>query len=169
MTKYFYLNLIPTVFIPILLSSCNSKPENFEIDLSNFKVPSKSTVKIISPPDDSEPLTTKKETIDNKLINYKKKSEVLNSILLGKKDPFSEEGINVNNLTSDFKLTGFLNTEINKYVFVNYLGSFGTITKDSIGGVNTNLLPNGANVVNIDPKNLKLIINFEDEDYIFEL
>ena len=72
MTKYFYLNLIPTVFIPILLSSCNSKPENFEIDLSNFKVPSKSTVKIISPPDDSEPLTTKKETIDNKLINYKK-------------------------------------------------------------------------------------------------
>ena len=72
-------------------------------------------------------------------------------------------------LYSDFKLTGFLNTRINKYVFVSYLGQAGTITEESIGGVNTNLLPNGAKVLNIDPKKLELIINFEDKDYILEL
>ena len=58
---------------------------------------------------------------------------------------------------------------MNKYVFVRYLNNEGTITEESIGGVNTNLLPNGAKVLNIDPKGLKLIINFEDEDYILEL
>ena len=40
--------------------------------------------------------------------------------------------------------------------------------KDSIGGSNTNLLPNGAKVVNIDSKKKKLEINFENEVYIFE-
>ena len=64
---------------------------------------------------------------------------------------------------------GFLNTGINKYVFVSYLGEEGTITEASIGGLNTNLLPNGAKVLNIDPKKSKLIIKFEDKDYIIEL
>ena len=77
--------------------------------------------------------------------------------------------LKVNNLYSDFKLTGFLNTRINKYVFVSYLGQEGTITEESIGGENTNLLPNGAKVLKIDPKKLKLIISFENEDYILEL
>ena len=98
-------------------------------------------------------------------------STVLSTVQLGKDDPFSEEGIKdkVDNLYSDFKLTGFLNTRINKYVFVSYLGQAGTITEESIGGVNTNLLPNGAKVLKIDPKKLKLIISFENEDYILEL
>ena len=39
----------------------------------------------------------------------------------------------------------------------------------SIGGVNTNLLPNGAKVLKIDPKNNQLIINFENEKFIFEM
>ena len=75
----------------------------------------------------------------------------------------------VNNLNTNFKLTGFLNTKDNNYVLVNYLGQIGTITEESIGGLNTTLLPNGAKVLNIDPKKLKLIINFEDKDYILEL
>ena len=71
-------------------------------------------------------------------------------------------------MTSDFQLTGFLATKINKYVLVKYLGNEGSISEESIGGTNTFLLPNGARVINIDPKNLKLTINFENEDYIFE-
>ena len=52
---------------------------------------------------------------------------------------------------------------------MRYLNNKGTITEASIGGVNTNLLPNGAKVINIDPKNMKLTIKFENEDFVFEL
>ena len=170
MSKFIHIHLIPIIFLGFLLSSCKAKNDNFDIDLSDFKIPNKTDLKIPNPeiPDSSE---TKNKIIKNELKNYQNKSEVLSSIKFGKDDPFSEENIKgkVNNLYSDFKLTGFLNTRINKYVFVSYLGNEGNITEESIGGVNTNLLPNGAKVLNIDPENLKLIINFEDEDYILEL
>ena len=58
---------------------------------------------------------------------------------------------------------------MNNYVFVNYLGNEGTITEESIGGLNTNLLPDGAKVLKIDPENKKLIIEFQEESYTFEL
>ena len=170
MLKKFTNNLILIYILGIFLSSCAGKKENFDIDLSNFKLPNKSEVipSNLKIPDDSK---TTGKIIKNNLVNYQNKSEVLSSIELGKDDPFSEEDIKskVNNLYFDFKLTGFLNTRINKYVFVSYLGQIGTITEESIGGVNTNLLPNGAKVLNIDPKKLKLIINFEDKNYTLEL
>ncbi len=168
MSKFFNFNLLATILFGSLLSSCNGKNDNFDVDLSNFKIPDRTDITTINP-EISNPSIIKNKIIKNELINYKSKSEVLNSVILGKKDPFSEEGIKEKNLTSDFKLTGFLNTKIKKYVFVSYLDFEGTISVGSIGGINTNLLPNGAKVVNIDPKSLKLIINFENEDYIFEL
>ena len=170
MSKFIRINLIATIFLGFLVSSCKSKNENFDIDLSDFKIPKKTNIEI-SNPEISDPLKTKNKIIKNELKNYQNKSEVLSSIELGKDDPFSEKVIKVkaNNLYSDFKLTGFLNTRIKKYVFVSYLGNEGTITEESIGGVNTNLLPNGAKVLNIDLKKLKLIVNFEDENYILEL
>ena len=168
MLKITHFNLISTLLVGILLSSCKGKSENFEIDLSDFEVPNKSSIKI-SNPEVSDSSKAVNKIIKNELINYQNKETVLSSVLLGKKDPFSEEKINANYLTSDFKLIGFLNTEINKYVFVNYLGKEGTITEESIGGMNTSLLPNGAKVIKIDPKKLQLIINFEDNDYIIKL
>ena len=45
---------------------------------------------------------------------------------IGKKDPFSEGEIQSNKLNSHFKLKGFLNTEVNKYVFVSYFDNEGT-------------------------------------------
>ena len=170
MSKFINMHLIATIFLGFLLSSCKGKEENFDIDLSDFKIQTKTDLKI-SNPEISDSFETKNKIIKNELKSYQNKSEVLSSIEYGKDDPFSEEGIKdkVNNLYSDFKLTGFLNTRIHKYVFVSYLGNEGNITEESIGGVNTNLLPNGAKVLNIDSKNLKLIINFEDENYILEL
>ena len=170
MSKKFAHNLISISLLSLFLSSCAGKKENFDIDLSNFKVPKKSEV-IASNLEISNSLKTTKKIIKNNLVNYQNKSEVLSSIDIGKDDPFSEEGIKgkENNLNNNFKLTGFLNTKDNKYVFVSYLGQIGTITEESIGGVNTNLLPNGAKVLNIDPKKMKLIINFEEEDYILDL
>ena len=168
MLKSFYLNLIGSIFIGLLLASCKSEKENFEIDLTNYKLPDKSKVKTLNPDKDISSLS-EKQFIGNKLLTYKKNSEVLNSTLFGKKDPFSESEIQSNKLNSDFKLKGFLNTEINKYVFVSYLDNEGTISEVSIGGINTNLLPDGAKVIKIDPKNMKLIINFENKNFIFEM
>ena len=99
---------------------------------------------------------------------YKNNKEILSITKFGKKDPFSK-GSQVNKLNLNLKLTGFLNTDNNKYAFVRYLNNNGTITEASIGGVNTKLLPNGAKVINIDPKNMKLTIKFENEDFVFEL
>ena len=159
---------------PIFLASC-SRNNNDNFDLSNLRIPSEiknnasqkditSSIKeITSLIKDNKDLTT------NKLVAYQKVSQILDSTRFGKNDPFSKEAIKVNNLTSDLQLKGFLNTKVNRYVFVSYLGSEGTIYEGSIGGINTNLLPDGAKVVNIDSKNSKLIIYFENENYIFEL
>ena len=170
MSKNLQFKLISTLLVGFLLSSCRTKNENFDIDLSNFKVPNKSEV-AASNLDIYNTSKTTNKIIKNNLVNYQNKSEILSSIELGKIDPFSEEGKKdkVNNLNTNFKLNGFLNTKDNKYVFVNYLGQLGTINEESVGGENTDLLPNGAKVLNIDPKKLKLIINFEDKDYILEL
>ena len=170
MSKFLPFNLVGTILFIFLISSCKGKKDNFDIDLSNFKIPNKNEV-TVSNLETSDISKTTNKIIKNNLVNYQNKSEILSSIKLGKIDPFSEEGKKdkVNNLNNNFKLTGFLNTKDNSYVFVNYLGQIGTITEESVGGENTNLLPNGAKVLNIDPKKLKLIINFEDKDYILEL
>ena len=174
MSKFFHINIIATIFLGFLTSSCKGKNENFDIDLSDFKIQQKTDLKV-SKPEISDSSETKNKIIKNELKNYQNKSEVLSSIILGKIDPFSREEtktkvkLKVNNLNTNIKLTGFLNTKNNKYVFVNYLGRTGTISEDSIGGINTTLLPNGAKVLNINSKKLKLIINFENEDHILEL
>jgi hypothetical protein len=48
------------------------------------------------------------------------------------------------------------------------MGNEGRISEDSIGGLNTNLLPNGAKVININTKERVLKISFDNEDFIFE-
>ena len=148
----------------ILLVSCKSSV-NDNFDLSNLKIPSNIET---SPEEINSSITREKEIIKNKLVAYPDVSQIMDSAKYGKKDPFSEEKIKENNLTSNFKLKGFFNTKDNNYVFVSYLGEEGTITEESIGGVNTNLLPDGAKVVSIDPKKLKLVINFDNENYILE-
>ena len=168
MLKTIYLKIIVTIFVGTFLSSCNSKKENFDIDLTNFKVPTKNKVEI---PKKNEDISSSSENqfIENKLLTYKKRSDVLNSTKYGKKDPFSRGETPLNKIILDFKLTGFLNTEINKFAFVIYKDKEGTITEESIGGVNTKLLPDGAKVLKLDTKNMKLIINFNDENFIFEM
>ena len=167
MSKFFLFQITSTLLVGFILSSCRAKKENFDIDLSNLKLPKKSNV-INSTKDISIPSETKNKTIISELINYQDKSEILRSIKLGKIDPFSKKGIK-DKLNTLIKVKGFLNTKNNNYVFVSYLGEKGTVSEESIGGVNTTLLPNGAKVVSIDPKNLELIINFENKNYILKL
>ena len=170
------LKLIATFLIGIVLASCQNKQNNFDIDLSDFKIPDKSTIKTpnksttkISNPENPSSSKLKNKIIQDKLITYKTKSDVLSLVKIGKKDPFSKGEIQVNKLNSDFKLTGFINTKIKKYAFVSYLDNEGTITEGYKGGENNNLLPKGAKVISINPKNKKLIINYENKNFIFKL
>ena len=167
MYKFFHKNFISYILLGTLLSSCNSKKENFELDLSGFQIPKKNNEKILNL-EKSDSLITKKETIKNELKNYPNKSEILSAVKFGKKDIFSEGDNKSTNLDSNFKLIGFLKTNTNYYVFVNYLGNEGPITEESIGGLNTDLLPDGAKVLNIDPENLKLTIEIDNDNFTFE-
>ena len=148
-----------------LISCGNNTTNDIDFDFSTLK-----TSKIKTNVDDENKKGGQpdKESFTEELVPYKNNKEILSITKFGKKDPFSK-GIQVNKLNLNLKLTGFLNTNNDKYAFVRYLNNKGTITEASIGGVNTNLLPNGAKVINIDPKNMKLTIKFENEDFVFEL
>lgn len=159
--KSFILFLFPS----ILLFGCSQKNNN--IDLSNLPVLKPKEVVDINI-DNEDIINSNNNEFIQDLVPYKSKEKVLSEFKFGKEDPFSESEIQITKLYSDFKLTGFLNTEKEKYVFVSYLGNEGIITGDSIGGLNTNLLPNGAKVIYLDTKENQLQINFNNEDYIFE-
>ena len=169
MKNHITIKIILTFFVSSsLLFSCSTKNKEIDFDFTTLKKSKKN--KVI----DEENKNENKIILDNKiyikdLVPLKNRQEVISKTNFGKKDPFSEVEIKSNKIYSDLKLTGFLNTEINQYVFVSYLDNEGTITEGSIGGVNTNLLPNGAQVIKIDPKNMKLIISFENENFIFEM
>ena len=161
------LNLILVLFTSSLLFSCSSKNNNIDFDFTSLKKSKK--VKLNNNENKNKELNFENSIVKKDLVALKDKKEILSKTEFGKKDPFSKGEIKSNKLNSNFELTGFLNTEFNNYVFVNYLNYEGAITEDSIGGVNTNLLPYGAKVIDIDPKNMKLIINLENEDFIFEM
>ena len=163
--------LIIFIASSFLISCAKKGNNNIDFDFSTLKKTSKIG---IADPVLKDPGIKNKDKIDNKLfikdlMPLKDIDQVVSKTKFGKKDPFSKGGIQSNKLTSDFQLTGFLNTKNDKYIFVNYLGNEGTIKEGSIGGINTNLLPNGAKVINIDSKKMNLTINFENEDFIFKL
>ena len=150
--------LIIILFIP-LLGSCKKKADNFDIDLSNFK-PTNKTLKIDK--EESKEILTKE--VINKLLPLKNRDEVSALIKYGKKDPFSNnESNDSKKLFSDLKLKGFISLSEVNYALVEYSNKEGVINMNSIGGLNTELIPNGVKVIEIDP--IKEIIKLEvDED-----
>ena len=166
MKNHITIKIILTFFISSLLFSCSKKNNNIDFDFATLRKSKKD--KVIDQENNNK-INLENSIHIKDLVPLKDKEEVLSKVKFGKKDPFSEGEFNLNKLNSDFKLRGFLNTKTNKYVFVSYLDNEGTIMEDSIGGVNTDLLPDGAKVLKIDPKNKKLIINFENEKFIFEM
>ena len=151
--------------LSIFLISCSKNNKIIDFDISDLPKP-----KVIKSSEDSneELIKPENEEFIKDLDVFQSKDDLLSKFKIGKKDPFSKNESKVNQFSSDFKLTGFLNTKKDNYAFVSYQGNKGTISEDSIGGSNTNLLPNGAKVVNIDSKKKKLKINFDNEVYIFE-
>ena len=156
--------ILPIIFF--FLIGCTSKTNTIDIDLSNLPKPKKiKTNELVEKDINNED----NQLFIKDLISFEDREKLLSKFQFGKKDPFSKNETKVNSFSSNFKLTGFLNTEIEKYVFVSYLGNKGRISENSVGGLNTNLLPDGAKVINIDTKKGRLKISFDNEDYIFEL
>ena len=164
--KSYIKKTIYIIFSLTLLNSCSPKTNIIDFDPSTLPKPKKINIKEQEPQQTTN--TLDREYI-SKLAPLKDRKQILSKFKYGKKDPFSESETQLNKLSLDLKITGFLNTEFKKYVFVDYLGNQGTISQKSIGGENTNLLPDGAKVINIDTNSLELIINYDNENFIFEL
>ena len=158
--------VIFTFFVSLFISSCSKTNNNTDFDFSTLR---KSKIKSNIDNENKKGDQPDKDFFIKELVPYKNNKEILSITKLGKKDPFSKEGPKFNKLKSNFKLKVFLNTKNNSFVFVKYLDKEGTITEDSIGGINTNLLPIGAKVIKIDPKSKTTTINFENEILTFEL
>mgnify|MGYP000232604852 FL=1 len=156
--------IILIFFTSIFLVSC-SQNKIIDFDISDLPKRKKITVE----KENKELVDVDNTKFIKDLDIFESKEKVLTKFKIGKKDPFSKSETQVNQFSSDFKLTGFLNTKKDNYVFVSYQGNKGTISEDSIGGSNTYLLPNGAKVIKIDSKKSQLKINFDNEVYIFEL
>ena len=158
-------NVFFILFSSLFFAACSQKNNIIDFDISDLPKP-----KNIKPAEqgNNEFIEGENTKFIKDLDIFESKEKLLTKFKIGKKDPFSRGETKVNQFSSDFKLTGFLNTKKDNYVFVNYQGNKGTISENSIGGSNTNLLPNGARVIKIDSKKSKLKINFDNEVYIFE-
>jgi hypothetical protein len=167
---FFWKILFSTFISSTLLYSCGNTKKN-DFDLSNIRPPKKEkqqNIKNEEVPLSNEKIISSKE-IKNKLITYKDRTEIFNSKNTGKVDPFSEGEFQSSKLNSNFKLTGFLTAKNKNYVFVSYQNNKGILTENSIGGVNTDLLPDGARVTVIDPINMTITIKYEGENINLKL
>tara|TARA_A100001035_G_C27443409_1_gene346935 strand:- start:57 stop:503 length:447 start_codon:yes stop_codon:yes gene_type:complete len=143
----------------MLLASCGSQKTE-EIDISSLQLIPKKEKKI-SP----QVVDKSVEPVSNKLKSLLTNDQLRQNIKVGKNNPFA--GLeSENNLTlKNIKLTGFLFINNTNYALVNYMGKSGSIMSNSIGGINTDLLPDGAKVKKIDYKNKTLELLFDKQPY----
>jgi len=147
-----------------LLSSCSrNKKDNF--DLSDLKIPVKESInnEIIS----SE--NANSNTVQYELKPLKEREEVLSSFQFEKNDPFlfdSNELSSIKNELSGINLKGFITISNENYAVVDYLDNEGSITTESIGGKNTNLLPRGASIKEINPGKGYISISYLNEIFV---
>ena len=158
--------IIIASFVSSLLFSCSKKNNDIDFDFSTVKKSKNVNVnndenKVKKNPDD--------KSFIKELVPFKTREEIQSKIKYGKKNPFSKGELELNELNSNLDLTGIVTTKINKFAMVRYLDKEGTISQDSIGGLNTNLLPKGAKVINIDSQKMQLSINYQNEIIVFKM
>ena len=153
------------IIVFFFITSCGNNVNEDNFDFSNIELPKKSNNNI---KEKEEEIITKKE-ITNKLLPLKNREEVTKVIKYGKDDPFSPYSNSSKKFISYFSLKGFITVKNLDNAIVNYLGEEGVIDLNSVGGKNTNLLPNNAYVKNINPLNEELTIVIENEMYTIKL
>ena len=147
-----------------LLSSC-SRNKKYNIDFSDLKITVKENInnEIIS----SE--NTNSNTVQYELKPLKEREEVVSSFQFEKNDPFlfdSNELSSIKNELSGINLKGFITISNENYAVVDYLENEGSITTESIGGKNTNLLPRGASIKEINPGKGYISISYLNEIFV---
>ena len=157
-------NLFLILLFTALISSCSKPKDNFEIDISKLNLPKKNLEPKVN-------LDTKfeKETVAYKLKTLQKKDEIIKNTKFGQDDPFSMGNGDSNNLISNFKLQGFISINNKNHALVKYREKTGVINIDSIGGLNTKLIPLDSYVKEINPQEEELIIMIDNEKYNIKL
>ena len=164
MNKILLKNFLIIVSIASTVSACSKKESSDNFDLSNFKPRIKK----------SEIVKKKSQNIEeikviNKLLPLKKRNEIYSSIKYGKKDPFSEFGNESNQFISNLKLKGFISVNNKNYALIEFKNKKGIINKNSVGGLNTKLLPKGVSVKNIDSSQEEINLSLGSEIYTIKL
>ena len=67
------------------------------------------------------------------------------------------------------QLKGFISIENKNYALVKFNNAEGIVNINSIGGLNTKLLPNKASIINIDPEQELFSFEVEGSIYKFKL
>ena len=162
MKKYSKKNFLIALTGIILISGCSNSSSNYDLDLSDLQNTIPKPAKVI---DNPKEINLEKKEVDLNLISLDKKEDITSLIKYGKKDPFSSFGNDSNRLISDLKLKGFISFGSKDYALVEYKNKEGIINIDSIGDINTKLLPPGAVVKNINPSQEIVNIDIDDEKY----
>ena len=169
-----YILLSNKIFITLLgillISGCGGRPKKDDLDLSDF-------IKTIKPIQQSSqndektnnPILEKKEVELKDLIPLKDREDISNSIKYGKQDPFSPAGNELNRFIEDFKLKGFISFKNKDHALVEYKKQKGIIDLNSVGGVNTTVLPKKAFVRDINPSQEEIYLSIEGEIYTIKL
>mgnify|MGYP001213911367 CR=1 FL=1 len=156
------LNYFFTFTFIFLISSCGGK-NNDNFDFSSFKKP----VKEIQLEEKKSLEIEEQKPVKYKLKKLKEREEILSSIRFGKIDPFSSsEG---STTLSEIKLKGFISIKNKNYAVLNYLEKDGIINIESVGSINTFLLPEGALITEINPIEEYIKISHRDEISVLEL
>ena len=153
------------IFLLFLISSCGgNKKDNF--DFSDFKMPVKKSINSeITSSEITSSENTNSNPIQYELKPLKEREEIISSIKFEKNDPFLFDSQSSNEL-SDIKLKGFITISNKNYAVVDYLDNEGYVTTQSIGGKNTNLLPRGAFIKEINPSKRFISITYLDEIFV---
>ena len=149
-----------------LISACSGKSKKDDFDLSGFIKPIPQVPQNEGKAD--KPNFEQKE-VELKLIPLKDKKEISDSIKFGKKDPFSVSDNHSNKIIDDFKLKGFISLEQKVHALVEYKKQKGIINLNSVGGINTKMLPKKALVKEINPTEERINLLIEDEIYSIKL
>ena len=167
MIVLFTRKILITLCTATLLVSCSSQKTE-EIDISALQLIPKKEKEITTKVDD---VVT---PVENNLKPLLNKDQLNSTINFGKENPFApperendakiQRELNDANLKK-LKLTGFLSINNNKYALVNYMNKSGSLTSDSIGGINSDLLPDGAKVKEINSKQEILVLDIDDQNY----
>ena len=146
-----------------IISGC-SRNNNDDFDFTNFK-PLPKKKELIK--DKAQDIA--KTDVNNKLIPLSKRDEVIPTIKYGKNDPFSSLENESNQTISYLRVKGFISIGNKNFAFIKFLNEEGVININSVGGLNTKLLPNKAIVTDINPLKEEINISIEGVDYSLKL